>query len=286
MQDALEQIKSQKDTLVKCVLQEIKPQLIQLSHEIKQVGSKLPAEPIYKSASANVQNSYLDINASMRSGSFASKANNLKPKSPIDKSHSNLAQEHSRMQSKTPDNLRDTRKINHDTCQNTIKPSVDISSTATLEAHQRNVMSNVINLTKDAGTLPINNDNFQLVNRRRPRRTTGKAEDGFVEGQNNPRKIWLFLTRIPDNVNSEVIKSYIHKKLGDEDIQVKMLSTSSSRPNNQSYMIGVKPLHKETVYSSTFWPKKTIFERFDFRRGGRFLREDAVDGGQTETFFA
>nr|CAH7742018.1 unnamed protein product [Callosobruchus chinensis] len=63
-----------------------------------------------------------------------------------------------------------------------------------------------------------------------------------------------------------------------------MLSTSRNRPNNQSYRIGVKPLHKETIYSPTFWPKKTIFERFDFRRGGRFLRDDAV-GGQTETFF-
>nr|CAH7742017.1 unnamed protein product [Callosobruchus chinensis] len=199
MQDTLEQIKSQKDTLVKCVLQEIKPQLIQLSHEIKQVGSKLPAEPIYKSSSTNAQNSYLDSNASIRSGCYASKANILKPKSPIEKSHSNVAQELSNMQSKSPDNLKVTKKISHDTCENTNKPSIDINTTTMLEAYQRNVMSNVINLASDVGTLPRNNENFHLVNRRRPR-IAGKAEDGFVQVQNNRSKIWLFLTRKPDNV--------------------------------------------------------------------------------------
>lgn len=36
-------------------------------------------------------------------------------------------------------------------------------------------------------------------------------------------------------------------------------------------MIGVKPDLIQQVYEPSFWPKRVIFNRFDFRLGKRFL---------------
>lgn len=139
---------------------------------------------------------------------------------------------------------------------------------------QAEMMNNIININKDEGE-------FQQIKRRQRKRNLGSGDgDNTFQGRNNStKKIWMFITRVPDNVKASDVQSFIHSKANIthvakvqmNDIEVTKLSTITTKADNQSFMIGVNPILQEEVYKSSFWPRNIAFERFDFRRGQRFL---------------
>ncbi|CAH1109274.1 unnamed protein product [Psylliodes chrysocephalus] len=153
------------------------------------------------------------------------------------------------------------------------------NTTNNLMADQAEQMTNIININNDEG------DNFKLVTKRNRKRKMGSGMgEGAFQGKNESlRKIWLFLTRVPETVKESDIKAFIHKKTKEvhqtsiEDIEVTKLHTITTKNNNQSFMIGVNPCLQEDVYQSNFWPRKIAYERFDFRRGQRFLNSQKSD---------
>lgn len=157
-----------------------------------------------------------------------------------------------------------------------------------LEEKQRNIMEELINIEQDKINIRNTEEKqeFQEVRSRRKRRpNVGNGEgDGAFHGKNEKdRKIWLFISRVPDDVNDENIKNYIETRTNTNDVQVKKLPTHNSHPDNQSFMIGVQPHLQTDIYKSTFWPRKIIFDRFNFKRGRRFLDTNIREDGDIST---
>lgn len=138
---------------------------------------------------------------------------------------------------------------------------------------------------------------YQVAQRRRKINIgSGDGDQKFHGKIEKNRKIWLFVTRVPDDVGAEDIKNYIitHTKPVnssehthvERDVEVKVLDTNNTRPNNQSFMVGVEPEFQEEIYNSSFWPRKIGYERFNFRKGQRFLRnaQESPDPKQPSSF--
>ncbi|KAJ8927206.1 hypothetical protein NQ314_020359 [Rhamnusium bicolor] len=89
--------------------------------------------------------------------------------------------------------------------------------------------------------------------------------DGAFHGKNEKdRKIWLFITRVPDDVDDGNIKSYIETRTDTNDVQVKKLPTYNANLDNQSYHKGQVIIYHEgvqTIYNPKFWPRKIVVIR-------------------------
>lgn len=145
-----------------------------------------------------------------------------------------------------------------------------------LEKLQRNKMYDLINLETDQNDNLNKSDEkqkFQEARAKRKRFRVGNGEgDEEFHGKNEKeRKIWLFITKVPDDVNEGNIKKYIESRTNTNDVHVKKLVTHNTNPDNQSFMVGVQPHLQTTIYDAKFWPRKIAFDRFNFRRGRRFL---------------
>lgn len=180
---------------------------------------------------------------------------------------------------------------------------------------QQQVMSDLINLTNDSTNKRIDIFDTKMENglttkednregrsqnhlegkKQRQRIVDRKNDKGSgttsFKGQTvNKGKIWLYISKVPDDVSEEDIHQYIKARANDanlQDCEIKKLPIATTKPNNQSYMVGVDFKLKENVYMSNFWPKKILFERFDFRRGKRFLQantEQETSAAQSNTF--
>lgn len=131
-------------------------------------------------------------------------------------------------------------------------------------------------------------DGFTEVRRRprhRRRANVGTAESNSgsesvgtefeARGRNvsGSEKIWLFVSRVKDHVNEQIVQNYIARKssLASETITVKCVETRAKFADNKCFLIGVDPAIKEEIYKSEFWPRGVNFDRFDFRRGQHFL---------------
>lgn len=130
-------------------------------------------------------------------------------------------------------------------------------------------------------------DGFKVVRRRRQRGVgSGDGKDTFQGRPEKQKKLWLFITRVPDSVEEEDVRKYVAEKTGSEDVSVKQLETILSKKDNRSFMIGMSVQQKDSVYKAEFWPKGIHFERFDFRRGQKFLdnRQDENIKSRSQIF--
>lgn len=169
---------------------------------------------------------------------------------------------------------------------NNLKNSM--SGTTNQEVAEDNTQVNLVNTDAE----------YQVIKRRKKKTNigSGKGDDKFHGKPENNKKIWLFVSRVPDDVGAEDIMNYIKTNTKtanspelthmESDVVVKLLNTNNTRPNNQSFMVGVEPEFQEVVYKSNFWPRKIGYERFDFRRGQRFLRNvhESPDSNQLSSF--
>lgn len=132
-----------------------------------------------------------------------------------------------------------------------------------------------------------NEGGFKQVKYRK-RRGVGNSgtNDEFRGRAEKQRKLWLFITKVQDSVREDIIKAYISGRTSSQDVYVKQLETAQTTKDNKSFMIGVEEHLKDRVYTAEFWPSGVNFERFDFRRGRRFLDNQKTNGDSTTQFFS
>lgn len=126
-----------------------------------------------------------------------------------------------------------------------------------------------------------NGDDFVLVNRRKPKRTSNfqgrpnrtsyRKKTQIGEGENvaniaaTEKRAWLFLSRIKRDITEDNIRNYMAaelKKPADSFI-VKEIPTKPQQ--NKCFMVGAAYQHKDEMYKPAFWPSGVGFKRFDFR---------------------
>lgn len=163
-------------------------------------------------------------------------------------------------------------------------------STNRIDSSSSHLLPATDNNTKDQSK---NFEGFREVRRRRMQLKVGNGEgDNIFHGRegNANRKIWLFISRVPDSISDDNIKQYIEKRTSSSDIYIKKLPTLNARQDNQSFMVGVDPEFQNAVYDPSFWPKKVIYGRFDFKMGRRFLdnprQSNISSNSQVNSFFA
>lgn len=91
---------------------------------------------------------------------------------------------------------------------------------------------------------------------------------------NKNKKIWLFLSKVKNTVTVDTIQTYILKNIGappTSSVSIKLCEVKKPNPDHLSFMIGVDPEFKDTVYRENFWPSGVRFERFNFGLGRNFL---------------
>lgn len=117
----------------------------------------------------------------------------------------------------------------------------------------------------------------QRRSRRRYRRTLGQSTEestGFVGIQ---PKVWLYVSRVGNQVTEENIAAYVRKKIGEnEKIVVKDVGMGQS---HKSFVVAADFKFKEDFYSPTFWPKGV-----GFRRCGFDLMKKVIESGTPASF--
>lgn len=86
--------------------------------------------------------------------------------------------------------------------------------------------------------------------------------------------------KVNDTADEKIIKNYLKGKLGaasDDDIFVKKVDIYHPTKDNNCYLIGVPIIYKQTIYEVDTWPKGVVFERFNFRKGDKFLGSTKKD---------
>lgn len=175
--------------------------------------------------------------------------------------------------------------------ENTLDYKQKNENQTTLENKQISLMNEVIYL----GDMRNSTEGFKQVARKSSYRKintgTGNGDSNFHGLNERPKKIWLFVTRVPDHIKEENIKRYIetHPQIKQDtektQIEVKKLSTYNVKRNYQSFIVGATPNLKEKLYDPHFWPKNIGFERFDFRRGKHLLDEKKIENSEQPASF-
>lgn len=144
--------------------------------------------------------------------------------------------------------------------------------------NHNNQFSNLSNLNNNDRITNGNRTNRKKI--KNSNRKIGSYEDGgdFIASKlpNKTKKIWLFISKVKNTIDPETVHTYILKHIpsaSDTSVSVKLCNVKIPNPNHKSFMIGVDPEHKETVYKEDFWPNGVCFERFNFGRGRNFLAE-------------
>ncbi|XP_044764707.1 uncharacterized protein LOC123321301 isoform X2 [Coccinella septempunctata] len=117
---------------------------------------------------------------------------------------------------------------------------------------------NTSKIQQENNTAPEGASGFITVRSKRNRKGdvgTGICENSSFKSSKaikdeKDRKLWLFVSRVHENVEDEEIKAYI--------------------------LIGVPITMKEEIYKSEFWPSGIRYSRFDFTKGQHFLEKQKV----------
>lgn len=93
------------------------------------------------------------------------------------------------------------------------------------------------------------------------------SENAFAGRETSNKKAWLFISRVKDSANEEIVRNYILKKtkVDDKDVSVKAVETTYKKEDNKCFLIGIKFELKDALYDKDFWPKGVAFRRFRFR---------------------
>nr|XP_023024756.1 uncharacterized protein LOC111512822 [Leptinotarsa decemlineata] len=162
--------------------------------------------------------------------------------------------------------------------QDGAKIQADQINSDIMQIQTRKKLEEVIYLTSDV-VEEDSNDDFVEVKRRKNKYRTGNGDgNNDLYGRENPdRKIWLFISKVPDAIEPENIKKYIEERTKSNSTSVKKLTTRNSRTDNQSFIIGIEPQFKQQVYETSFWPKKILFNRFNFNLGRHLLNDKSCN---------
>ncbi|CAH1107492.1 unnamed protein product [Psylliodes chrysocephalus] len=111
------------------------------------------------------------------------------------------------------------------------------------------------------------------------------AFEGAKSADNN-RKLWVFISRVKNQVTEDQIKNYISNKAKNDqsEISVKALKTYYQNKNNKCFLVGTDLSLKNVIYEQNFWPAGVAFERFNFKKGQHFLDNNRENKNEEEDF--
>lgn len=166
------------------------------------------------------------------------------------------------------------------------------------ESNAKKILSNIINIEgdmrsnmldisqMDEGTSNVEQWTTAKSKKRRRSVTLGKAEVSAEQqntafaGRSNPeKKAWLFISRVKDLANEDIIRNYISEKLGSSNVIVKEIEMMYPRKDSKCFQIGVDFEYKDNVYNAEFWPTGVAFRRYKFyfsNSNGNFLEQKKV----------
>lgn len=140
---------------------------------------------------------------------------------------------------------------------------------------------------QENNTAPEDTSGFITVRSRRNRK--GDVGTGIFENSSfksskaikdeKDKKLWLFVSRVHENVKDEDIKTYILSKgkLEENQVYARKLNTRNQEDlNYKCVLVGVPITMKEEIYKSEFWPLGIRYSRFDFTKGQHFLEKQKV----------
>lgn len=142
------------------------------------------------------------------------------------------------------------------------------------EIQTREILNNIIHLEEYKEHEYTRDDFHQVRRRKREYKVENGAADQVFHGygrQKKDEKIWMFVTKVPDDVTSDNIIKYVNQHTQSKTTYAKQIETKNTRPNNQSFMVGVEPHLKQRVYEPNFGPTNVLFDRFNFKIGQHFL---------------
>ena len=181
-----------------------------------------------------------------------------------------------------------------------IQPTdIQISQGVSAAKPQRNYSNNSITATTTSWAQVVSGPpaTTQLpqsnANSCRPKRNifigTGDTTENetFIGRDDKNKKVWLFISRIPDTIDDTIVRNYIKKKTNitnEDDLVVKHIPTKLEqlRPNSKGFQVGIRYDLLDKVYQQDFWPRNVAFERYKFRRQPR---QDDRTSEETENDF-
>lgn len=171
-----------------------------------------------------------------------------------------------------------------------IKPPLEIKNQTVTSEEKRNktnVNHNLANTLIDDnvnGHHVTDEEKFIPVKSNRKKRNFGKVGTANENEENisgfqgsaksaADKKIWIFLKKVKDTANPTIIRDYMCNKLNaqESDIFVKKVDTYFMEKDKNCYLIGLNPTYKLSALKTEFWPKGVVFDRFNFRKGEKFL---------------
>ncbi|XP_044764706.1 uncharacterized protein LOC123321301 isoform X1 [Coccinella septempunctata] len=146
---------------------------------------------------------------------------------------------------------------------------------------------NTSKIQQENNTAPEGASGFITVRSKRNRKGdvgTGICENSSFKSSKaikdeKDRKLWLFVSRVHENVEDEEIKAYILSKgkLEENQVYARKLNTRNQEDlNYKCVLVGVPITMKEEIYKSEFWPSGIRYSRFDFTKGQHFLEKQKV----------
>lgn len=135
----------------------------------------------------------------------------------------------------------------------------------------------------EIGGVDATDDGFIPVKRKKRKGRIGTADvgssidtDAYFEGSADPKtkKVWVFLKKVKDEASPDKIQRYLTTVLNTklEDVYVKKVDTYYKTVDNNCFLVGVDPEHKQKIYNDdSLWPKGVIYQRFNFVKGQKFL---------------
>lgn len=159
-------------------------------------------------------------------------------------------------ESQTIPNCEENRNANGNE-QTHIANANDIINLHTEEPEQNNVIPRQSN---------VDEDKWQTQGRKRNyKRNTGQPGEVGEKFKRDKQRIWMYLSKIPQEINEGDIREFLQKKTQDneEDFIIKDLKENRRL---KTFVVAGDFRFKELFYNPKFWPRGVIYRRFDFKR--------------------
>lgn len=139
------------------------------------------------------------------------------------------------------------------------------------------VMKSIIHIEDDMQSNPQRHkdSDFKTIsyNKRRYGKLVGTAENSRddINFKGAPKKLWLFISRVSNEVSEENILNYLASKTKQNKGEFTVTEETSSRTRlpTKSFRVGASFNMKETLYNPTFWPKGVTYGRYKFNINGK-----------------
>ena len=92
-------------------------------------------------------------------------------------------------------------------------------------------------------------------------------------------KVWMFISRVSQDVTEEDIKTYLNTRIGDEEENIIVKELISGSNGLKCYMVAADFKHKDQFYQPSFWPQGVGYRRFDFKLYEKYKNRHTLRNG-------